>query len=138
LSDRYDYDRAWQQLVFAQALEVCAIAHDEPIDAEAARDTVLAIAEVFAWLAERETATHAEGKGLVLLQGLKQAVERMEYHRPEGGRALPLFKDHCPDQPLGIDTGIELRNGVIPLAEMSVVSTVPQALANDKTTQKRF
>ncbi|WP_440856938.1 hypothetical protein [Pseudomonas syringae] len=95
LSDRYDYDRAWQQLVFAQALEVYAIAHDEPIDAEAARDTVLAIAEVFAWLAERETAPHAEGKGLVLLQGLKQAVERMEYHRPEGGRALPLFKDHC-------------------------------------------
>ncbi len=93
LSNRYDYDRAWQQFVFAQALEVYAIAHDEPIDAEATRDTVLAIAEVFAWMAERETASHAEGKGL--LPGLKQAVERMEYRGPEDGRASRLFKDHC-------------------------------------------
>ncbi len=93
LSDRYDYDSAWQQLVFAQALEVYAIAHDEPIDAEAAMETVLAIAEVFAWLAEREAASHAEGKGL--LPGLKQAVERIEYRGPEDGRASLLFKNHC-------------------------------------------
>lgn len=93
LSDRYDYDRAWQQLVFVQALEVYAIAHDEPIDAEAAMETVLAIAEVFAWLAEREAVSHAEGKGL--LSGLKMAVERMEYRGSEDGRASLLFKNHC-------------------------------------------
>ena len=93
LSERYDYDWAWQQLMFAQALELYTITNDEPTDTESARDTVLAIAEVFAWMAARETESHAEGKEL--LPDLKQAVERMEYRRPEDGRASLLFKDHC-------------------------------------------
>ena len=65
LSDRYDYDRAWQQLVFAQALEVYAIAHDEPIDAEAAKDTVLAIG---GWLELYEETRSSARKSRILEQ----------------------------------------------------------------------
>ncbi len=65
LSDRYDYDRAWQQLVFAQALEVYAIAHDEPIDAETAKDTVLAIG---GWLELYEETRSSARKSRILEQ----------------------------------------------------------------------
>lgn len=134
LSHRYDYDRAWQQLVFAQALDVYAIAHDETIDAEAARDTVLAIAEVFAWMAERETASHVESKGL--LPGLKQAVERMEYRGPEDGRASRLFKDHChlaADFLVARRKRLRDRNDELPVAEWMFSFWCIQALSEGGT-----
>ncbi|CAN7445804.1 hypothetical protein LJR277_002849 [Pseudomonas sp. LjRoot277] len=134
LSHRYDYDMAWQQLVFAQALEVYAIAHDETIDAEAARDTVLAIAEVFAWMAERETASHAESKGL--LPGFKQAVERMEYRGPEDGRASRLFKDHChlaADFLVSRRKRLWDRNDELPVAEWMFSFWCIQALSEGDT-----
>ncbi len=121
ISEKVPYEKMWNDIVWAQALEVFNNSYDENLHISALPSAVDQLCEMLAWFASHELGYNARHKLIddTRLPSLRNALSAIKYLN-ESGSFKNLVADHYPlfcDRVIQRLSNARLANGKLPLGE---------------------
>ena len=97
ISDKVEYERIWQDLVWSQGLEVYCLAYEDRFEHANIHDALESICEMVAWFAEHEIIRNSRTQVIAdtRLPSLKNAITSISYLAPYGNKQN-LIENHLP------------------------------------------